>query len=264
MNFPRSNIALAAHSIGVVWTGPGDGRGTDPGSRYSYTSGGAELYDALGIEGTTYEIGFEAVRRALGDIQGRAFLDFGCGTGRSTAFLKSLGAARVYGVDRDQHMIGKALARQLDGVVFTRIDEVIPLPGESVDGAVSLNVFVEIRTLAEMRGICREVARTLRPGSPFIVESTSPLAFGHTFRSYRYPVSAELRSGQITPCIVTTPAGELVIEDTYWTEDDYTRALQAAGLTITAVDYPMPRNLFAWSTDEALLSPCIVLTATKN
>jgi len=36
--------------------------GADSAGRYSYTSGGAELYDTLGIEGTTYEIGFEAVR----------------------------------------------------------------------------------------------------------------------------------------------------------------------------------------------------------
>jgi len=186
----------------------------DRGGRYSYGSGGAELYGALGIEGTTYEIGFEAVRLALGDIRGQVFLDFGCGAGRSTAFLRSLGAGRVYGVDRDQGMIAQALGKRLDGVVFTRIDEAIPLPGESVDGAVSLNVFIEIRTPAEMSGVCREIARTLRPGSPFIVASTSPLAFGHTFRSYRYPVSGELRSGDVTPCFVTTPAGELVIDDT--------------------------------------------------
>jgi len=180
--------------------------GADSGGRYSYTPGGVERYDALGIEGTTYEIGFEAVRRALGDIQGQVLLDFGCGTGRSAVFLRSLGAGRVHGVDRDQDMISRALARRLEGVVFMRIDQDIPLPDESVDGAVSLNVFVEIRTRAEMSRICREVARTLRPGGPFIVESTSPMAFGHTFRSYSYPVSGELRSGQVTPCIVTTPS----------------------------------------------------------
>jgi len=49
-----------------------------------------------------------------------------------------------------------------------------------------------------------------------------------------------------------------------WTEEDYTSALREAGLTITAIDYPMPRDPSAWSTDEALLSPCIVLTATKS
>jgi SAM-dependent methyltransferase len=237
--------------------------GADSSGRFSYASGGAELYASLEIEGTTYEIGFEGVRRALGDIQGQVFLDFGCGTGRSTAFLRSLGTGHVYGVDRDPDMIGKALARRLDGVAFKHVDEVIPLPDGSVDGAVSLNVFIELRTLAEMGRACREVARTLRPGSPFIVASTSPLAFGHTFRSYRYPVSGELRSGLVTPCIVTTPAGELAIDDTYWTEDDYASALREAGLTVTAIDYPLPRDPSAWSTDEALLSPYIVLTAVK-
>ncbi len=237
--------------------------GSDCGGRFSYASGGAELYASLGIEGTTYEIGFEAVRQALGDIQGKVFLDFGCGAGRSAAFLRSLGAGRVYGVDHDQDMIGTALARRLDGVVFKHMDEVIPLPDESVDGAVSLSVFIELRTLAEMGRECREVARTLRPGGAFIVESTSPLAFGHTFRSYRYPVSGQLRSGQVTPCIVTTPAGELVIGDTFWTEDDYAGALRQAGLTVTAIGYPMPRDPSAWSTDEAVVSPCIVLTAVK-
>jgi SAM-dependent methyltransferase len=237
--------------------------GSDLGGRFSYASGGAELYASLGIAGTTYEIGFEAVRRALGDIRGRVLLDFGCGAGRSSAFLRSLGAGLVYGVDRDRDMIGKALARRLEGAVFKHMEEAVPLRDESVDAAVSLNVFIELRTLAEMGRACREVARTLRPGGTFIVESTSPLAFGHTFRSYRYPVSGELRSGQVTPCIVSTPAGELVIGDTYWTEDDYAGALGQAGLTVTAISYPVPRDPSAWSTDEAVVSPCVVLTAVK-
>src|SRR5215468_6180374 len=141
----------------------------DPGGQHSYTFEGAARYDTLGIEGTTYEIGFDAVRRTLGSIQDKVFLDFGCGAGRSAAFLRSLGAGLVYAVDRDQNMIDRALARRLDGIAFMRIDDTIPLLDESVDGAVSLNVFIEIRTLAEMTRICSEVGRTLRPGSPFII-----------------------------------------------------------------------------------------------
>ena len=44
--------------------------GADTGGPFSYTPVGAELYASLEIQGTTYEIGFEAVRRALGDIRG--------------------------------------------------------------------------------------------------------------------------------------------------------------------------------------------------
>jgi hypothetical protein len=89
-----------------------------------------------------------------------------------------------------------------------------------------------------MRRACAEIARTLRPGAPFILESSSPMAFGHTFLSYSYPHAGPLRSGQTTPCIVTTPGGELVIQDTYWTEGDYVDAIGRAGLTVTAIGYP--------------------------
>ena len=63
--------------------------GSDAGGRYSYTDGNAELYGSLGIEGTTYQIGFDAVAELLGDISGKTFLDFGCGTGRRRSVTRS-------------------------------------------------------------------------------------------------------------------------------------------------------------------------------
>ena len=238
--------------------------GSAAGGRYSYTAGNARLYGSLGIEGTTYQIGFDTVRELLGPIKGKIFLDFGCGAGRSAAFLRALGARHVYGVDHDQDMIGEAESRGLSGVTFFHSDGPIPLPDASADGAVSLNVFVEIRTPGEMRRACAEIARTLRPGGSFILESSSPMAFGHTFRSYRYPHAGPLRSGDTTACIVTTPDGQLVIQDTYWTEDDYTGALEHAGLIVSAIAYPRPRTPAAWTTDESSIPPSIVIKATKE
>jgi len=92
--------------------------GSDAGGGYSYTGGNGELYGSFGIEGTTYQIGFDAVAQLLGDITGKTFLDFGCGTGRSATFLKELGARHVYAVDHDQNMIDQALSRGLEGVTF--------------------------------------------------------------------------------------------------------------------------------------------------
>lgn len=68
--------------------------GSDAVGRYSYTDGNAALYGSLGIAKTTYQIGFDAVAKLLGDISGKAFLDFGCGAGRSARFLKELGCSR--------------------------------------------------------------------------------------------------------------------------------------------------------------------------
>ncbi len=238
--------------------------GPDAGNRYSYTPAGAKMYSTFGIEGTTYEIGYDCVRELLdGRISGKVFLDFGCGTGRSTAFLKELGAGYVYGVDHDQNMIDLALATNLDGAEFLFIADTIPLPDESVDGAVSLTVFVEIRTIDAMRRACSEVARVLRRGSLFIVMSISPMAFGHTFRNFGYPATERLHSGAITSAIVAAPGGQFSIDDTYWTEDDYRGALSQAGFTVAAIDYPRPRDISAWATDEATVPPFIVIKAIK-
>jgi hypothetical protein len=62
-----------------------------------------------------------------------------------------------------------------------------------------MNVFIEIRTPDAMAGACAEIARILRPSALFILESSSPMAFGHTFRSFRYPDAGPLRSGETTP-----------------------------------------------------------------
>ncbi|HET9970106.1 MAG TPA: class I SAM-dependent methyltransferase [Streptosporangiaceae bacterium] len=90
-----------------------------------------------------------------------AFLDFGCGAGRSARFLRALSARHVYAVDHDQDMIGQALSRGLDAVTFIRTGDTIPRPDASVGGAVSMNVFIEIRTPSEMRRACAEIARIL-------------------------------------------------------------------------------------------------------
>ena len=237
--------------------------GSDPGDRYRYTGGNAEAYGSFGIDGTTYQIGFDAVAELLGDISGKTFLDFGCGAGRSARFLKRLGARQVYAVDHDQNMIDQALAQELDGVTFFYTDSDIPLPDTSVDGAISMNVFIEIRTLDAMTHACAEIARTMRPGAAFVLESSSPQAFGHTFRSFSYPYTGPLRSGDTTPCIVTAPGGQFAIEDTYWTERDYVDAVERARLTVTTIAYPRPRDPSAWSTDEASVPPCILIEARK-
>ena len=115
------------------------------------------------------------------------FLDFGSSVGRSARFLKELGAQRVYAVDHDQNMIDQAISQQLDSVTFLLVDGSIPLSDASIDGAISMNVFIENRTLGAMMCACAEIARTLRPDAPFILESASPMTFGHTFRNFSYP-----------------------------------------------------------------------------
>jgi SAM-dependent methyltransferase len=237
---------------------------TNADDRYVYTPGNARIFDTLGLDGDTYGIALRSVRELLGNIRGKMLLDFGSGTGRSAAFLRALGARHVYGVDHDRNMVNVAVAKGLEDVTFMHIDDVIPLPDASVDGAASVNVFIEVRTLSAMRQICAEVYRVLRPNGSFIMASSSPMAFGHTFRSFSYPSKERLQSGDLTTCIITAPDGQFSIEDTYWAEDDYVGALAQAGFTVATIEYPRPPSPSAWSTDEATIPPYIVIEATKD
>ena len=63
---------------------------------------------------------------------------------------------------------------------------------------------------------------------------------------------------------MTAPGGQFVIEDTYWTENDYVDAVGQVGLAVITIDYLRPYDPAAWSTDEASIPPCIVIEARKG
>lgn len=235
-----------------------------PPEDHLYTPKHAEIYAALGITGTTYEIGFAEVARLLGDVKGTTFLDFGCGAGRSSAFLRSLGVAHVCGVDHDQNMIAAATSHSITGLEFVLIDNYIPFPDNSMDGAISTSVFVELRTLEQMQRVCADIARVLKSRSPFVIMSTSPLAFSKCFKSFRYSACPQLKSGSIVNCTISCNQGEFMIQDTYWQESDYRTALDASGLVVEEITYPTTLNSTLWKTDEVDTAPFIVIKSTKS
>lgn len=91
-------------------------------------------------------------------------VDFGCGTGRLSAWLSARGAI-VDGVDVTLEMIEVARRRDLPRVTFTVIgDHGIPFPSDSFDLAVS--AYVLQYYLGEPH-VAAEIARVLRPKGIF-------------------------------------------------------------------------------------------------
>ena len=233
-------------------------------TRVSYTSGSAQSYGTLGIAGTTYEIGFAAARRLLGQVEGAVFLDFGSGAGRSSQFLRDLGAARVLAVDHNEEMIAVARSKAVAGVDFILSNQLIPLSDECVDGAVSFNVFIEFATREAMTAACKEVNRVLRVGGLFVVMTTSPMAFGNRFRTFEYAQPKERESGSTAICTVFTGEGVLELEATYWVEADYRQALTDAGFLVSAVEYPLGDKAAFPDTEESFVAPYVILAAVKG
>jgi len=116
------------------------------------------------------------VRRRLGReaAEGRALLDFGCGTGASTPFFfHELGVARVVGVDVSDGLLDVARADfgADPRVAFSRIDR-FPAAGD-FDLAFVNGVFHHIPP-AERSAALAYVHASLRPGGVFAFWENNP------------------------------------------------------------------------------------------
>lgn len=230
--------------------------------KYEYQPENAETYKDLCVKGTSYEMAFSEAERMFGDIQGKNFLDFGSGTGRSSKFLKGLGAKRVAGVDHNQSMVAQAQAAAEEGVEYKLISGQIPEADNSFDGAFSSTAFVETKTLDTMQSALAEIARVVKPGGVFVLATANPEAFGHDFKNYSRTGNPEnLTSGQVTKCTIKGKK-PFVIEDVYWTQEDYVSALESAGFAVEEIIFPKATTEGDW-VDETEVAPEMVIKARK-
>jgi SAM-dependent methyltransferase len=113
--------------------------------------------------------------RLLGTGPGR-LLDVGCGTGFHTVRFVEAGWS-VLGVDPSDDQLRLARGRDLE-VVQGRGEE-LPFGAGEFDAAVSIWTHTDVDDFA---AVCREVARVLKPGAPFVYAGIHPCFVGpHSF-----------------------------------------------------------------------------------
>jgi SAM-dependent methyltransferase len=145
-------LGSTAHTIEMT---PGDARRYDawfesPWGRYAWAVE-SRLVDAA-LEGSG----------------GRLVLDVGCGTGRSSALLRSSGV-RVVGIDPDAGMLGLARAR-VDSAILAR-GERLPFRDHTFDTTVAVTVLEFVREPAE---VLAEMARVTRSPGRIVVGALNP------------------------------------------------------------------------------------------
>jgi SAM-dependent methyltransferase len=108
-----------------------------------------------------------------------SILDVGTSHGNWLRFLRGLGFGRVLGVEIDQERAELARRTGYDEVFNTDAAE-LPCAPDSVDQAVSNDVFVHILRLEDKAAVLKEVERVLRPGGVFVFNQPMSRAFGHS------------------------------------------------------------------------------------
>jgi len=146
------------------------------------------LDDDAGIAGWT-TTGLDArVRRFLGlwsPGEPGAWLDAGCGAGTYTRILLRHGH-EVVGVDYSLPTLRKAVARELNGAVFTVADvRRLPFGPEHFDGILCLGV---TQALEQSATALTELVRLLKPGGHLWIDALNGWCLVHAFGTLRRKV----------------------------------------------------------------------------
>jgi SAM-dependent methyltransferase len=217
-------------------------------------------YAELGMEGTQY-LAFRDVPILIQEHAGNIenVLDYGCGAGRSTRFLKRLGFEAV-GVDVSQEMLEQARSKDPSGQYHHIPSGHLPFEDSEFDLVFSSFVFLEISRIEEIESVLKEMKRVLRKdGTVIFITSSMEASEGDWVSlSYSFPENDRpLRSGDTVKLLIR--GIDVVLHDYYWTDDDYTQAAKRAGLKLAKIHKPLGSDddSIAWQ-DETKMSPVAI------
>jgi SAM-dependent methyltransferase len=132
----------------------------------------AEWYDREFASSPLSAVLLETVLHLLGEGGGRALVDVGCGTGAHDVVYAEHGWV-VTGIDISEDQLRLARGR---GIEVVHADATaIPFADASFDAAVSTWIHTDVDDFAP---VLAEVARVLRPASPFVYLGAHPCFVG--------------------------------------------------------------------------------------
>jgi SAM-dependent methyltransferase len=222
----------------------------------------AESYADLGFPGTYYLAYRDIPEIITQHIGGRRALDFGCGTGRSSRFLRELGFD-VIGVDISASMLERA--KELDPAGDYRLVPDGALPGldpRSFDLVLSVFTFDNIPALEHKATLFRGLERLLAPDGRIVNLVSAPEIYLHEWASFstrEFPENRAAVSGQEVRIVMLDVDDDRPVTDILCSGDDYQSVYERAGLSVEATYRPLgrPDDPFDW-VSEMTISPWVI------
>lgn len=194
-------------------------------------------------------------------VTGTKALDFGCGTGRSTRFLRKLGFD-VCGIDISEDML--RMARAVDPSGDYRIvpgDDLTEFTPETFDLIGSLFTFDNIPGAMKSQ-IFSDLKRLLRPTGTLVNVVSSPEIYTREWASFttkNFPMNAAARSGDVVRIVVKDHEDKRPVEDILCTEEFYQGVYRAAGLKTVSTFRPLAEGHepYSW-VNETRIPPWVI------
>jgi SAM-dependent methyltransferase len=228
----------------------------------------AESYSRLEFPGTYYLAFRDLPAIIAAHVKGKRAVDFGCGAGRSTRFLKKLGFDAI-GIDVSADMLKRAWEidpegdyRLIDDAEFGQIGTA------SFDLVLSAFTFDNIPTRNAKVTALRGLAGLLAAGGAIVNLVSSPDIYTHEWASFTtkdFPENKRAKSGDKVRIVMTDVADRRPVEDVLWSDEAYRDVYRAAGLEVAAKHAPLGREdePYAW-VSETRIAPWVIYVLKKT
>jgi ubiquinone/menaquinone biosynthesis C-methylase UbiE len=222
----------------------------------------AEAYDSLEFHGTYY-LAYRDLPTIIGDhVMGRMAIDFGCGTGRSTRFLRKLGFA-VIGLDISDYMVTLARKRDPEGDYRVIPDGKFAGLGEhSFDLVLAAFTFDNIPNKEKRVLLFQSLKRLLNRNGRIVCVVSSPEIYVNEWTSFStkdFPQNRSARSGEKVFVVMLDVDDRRPVEDIIWMGQDYDETHKLAGLEQVKVYRPLgnPTEPYNW-VSETRIAPWVI------
>ncbi len=229
----------------------------------------AEAYATLEFPGTYY-LAYRDLPEIIAEyVSGREALDFGCGAGRSTRFLKKLGFDAI-GIDISSSMIQLATNADPSGTyrLFGAGDFGAFEPAR-FDLVLSAFAFDNIPDVPRRCELLRGLRRLLNNKGRIILLGSTPEVYTHEWASFTtkdFPENRRAKSGDKVLIVMKDVKDGRPVEDLVWFHEDYLTLFAASELDLVAHYTPLGREdePYEWLNETSIAPWAIYVLSKKN
>jgi ubiquinone/menaquinone biosynthesis C-methylase UbiE len=178
-------------------------------------------------------------------VKGTEALDFGCGSGRSTRFLRRLGFSTI-GVDISRDMIEKAREIDPEGDYCLIGDgDFGQFKHRTFDLVLSAFTFDNIPTAEKKIAILSAIRNVLKREGRMVNLVSSPEIYAHEWASFStkdFPENRHAKNGDKVRIIQTDTEDKRPVIDIIWTPEAYRETYEKARLGIVETYKPLAKK----------------------
>jgi ubiquinone/menaquinone biosynthesis C-methylase UbiE len=222
----------------------------------------AESYSKLEFPGTYYLAYRDLPQIIAQNVSGKKAVDFGCGTGRSTRFLRKLGFETI-GVDISEAMIAKA--KEIDPEGDYRLvheDDFSQFKHQAYDLVLFAFTLDNIPTMDKKAHLFRQMKGALKKDGRMIALVSSPEIYTHEWTSFStkdFPANRSAKNGDKVKIVMTDVEDKRPVEDILWSDEYYRETFKKAELALVHMYKPLAKKTEAYEwINETRIAPWVI------